>query len=98
MAMLLDELRGKRDQIHEACRRFGGLRIRVFGSVARGEERSSSDIDFLVDLPPAYDLFGQQLPFQQQLAEITGRAADLVPEHELSPLIRTAVLREAVDL
>ena len=96
--MLLDELRRKRRQINDACHHYGGRRIRVFGSVARGEERANSDIDFLVDLPRAYDLFAQRLPLQQRLTEITGRPTDLVPEHELSPYIRTAVLAEAVDL
>lgn len=96
--MLLDELRHKRLEINDACRHFGGRRIRVFGSVARGEERADSDIDFLVDLPRAYDLFAQRLPLQQRLAEITGRPTDLVPEHELSPYIRATVLSEAVDL
>lgn len=96
--MLLDELRRKRRQINDACHHFGGSRIRVFGSVARGEEQADSDIDFLVDLPRAYDLFAQRLPLQQKLSEITGRAIDLIPEHELSAYIRTSVLNEAVDL
>ena len=96
--MLLDDLRSRRDLIHAACRRYGARRIRVFGSVARGDERPDSDVDFLVDLPRGYDLFAQRLPLQQRLSEIAGRQLDVIPEHELSPHIRAAVLREAVDL
>ena len=58
----------------------------------------TSDIDFLVDFPPGYDLFAQRLPLAQRLSEITGRALDLIPEHELNAHLRDAVLREAIEL
>lgn len=96
--MLLDQLRQQQDPIHAACRQYGARRIRVFGSVARGEERPDSDIDFLVDLPRGYDLFKQRMPLAERLAEITGRRLDMIPEHELNRHIRAAVLQEAVEL
>ena len=96
--MLLDALRARKDAIHAACRQYGARRIRVFGSVARGEERPDSDIDFLVDFPRGYDLFAQRLPLAERLAQITGRRLDLIPEHELSRHLRAAVLEAAVEL
>lgn len=96
--MLLDELHRHKQAIDAACRRYGARRIRVFGSVARGEEGPDSDIDFLVDFPPGYDLFNQRLPLAERLAEITGRSLDVIPEHELNRHMRDAVLKEAVDL
>lgn len=96
--MLLEALHAQRDAINAACRQYGARRIRVFGSVARGEERPDSDIDFLVDFPRGYDLFEQRLPLVERLAEITGRRLDVIPEHELNRHIRAQVLREAVDL
>ena len=96
--MLLQTLHSKRDVIVAAGKEFGARRIRVFGSVARGEETTESDIDFLVDLPSGYDLFAQRLPLEERLAEITGRQVDLVPEHELNRHLRSYVLAEAVDL
>lgn len=96
--MLLDALHEQKDVIHAACRQYGARRIRVFGSVARGEERPDSDIDFLVDFPPGYDLFGQRMPLAERLSQITGRRLDLIPEHELNHHLRDAVLKEAVDL
>ncbi len=98
MTSLLDQLHRQRDAIHAACRQYGARRIRVFGSVARGEERADSDIDFLVDFPIGYDLFAQRLPLTETLSEITGRPLDLIPEHELNKHLREAVLREAVEL
>ena len=96
--MLLDALHAQKDAINAACRQYGARRIRVFGSVARGEERPDSDIDFLVDFPRGYDLFAQRLPLAERLSEITGRRLDVIPEHELNRHIRARVLREAVDL
>ncbi|KZC40338.1 nucleotidyltransferase [Rhodanobacter sp. FW510-R12] len=96
--MLLDALHAQKDAIHAACCQYGARRIRVFGSVARGEERPDSDIDFLVDFPRGYDLFAQRLPLAERLAEITGRQLDVIPEHELNRHIRARVLQEAVDL
>lgn len=46
--MLLDELHQKRRAIMDAARAHGAHGIRVFGSVARGQEDQDSDIDFLV--------------------------------------------------
>jgi uncharacterized protein len=96
--MLIDILREQKPQIDAAAREFGARRIRVFGSVARGEDGPDSDIDFLVDFPPGYDMFRQRLPLAERLAEITGRHLDLVPEHELNAHMRSSVLLEAIDL
>ena len=96
--MLLDELRVKRDAIFALGNQYGARRIRVFGSVARGEERPDSDIDFLVDLPRGYDLFAQRLPLAERLQSLLQRRVELVPEHELNRHIRDQVLRESVEL
>lgn len=96
--MLIDTLRDKRDTILALSQHYGAQRIRIFGSVARGEEQPNSDIDFLVDFPVGYDLFAQRLPLTDQLAELLGRPVDLVPEHELNRHLREAVLQEAIDL
>jgi predicted nucleotidyltransferase len=97
-SMLLEQLRQQKDSIHQACDQFGTKRIRIFGSVARGEERAESDVDMLVELPQSYDMFTQRLALQERLTEIVGRRLDLIPEHELNPHIREAVLKEAVAL
>lgn len=96
--MLLDELRAKRDTIIALGGQYGARRIRVFGSVARGEERPDSDVDFLVDFPRGYDLFAQRLPLTERLADLLKRRVELVPEHELNRHIRDQVMMEAVEL
>lgn len=94
----LIELRKYKEEIEQVCKQFGAKHIRVFGSVALGQERPSSDIDFLVELPKGYDMFAQRLPLQQRLMEITGSEIDVIPEHELSPYLRDRILEEAISL
>ena len=96
--MLLEILQAKREAIDPASRRFGARRLRMFGSVARGEERPDSDVDFLVDFAPGYDLFEQRLPLAARLEEIIGRRVDLISEHELSRHLQRFVLVEAIEL
>ncbi|WP_371258204.1 nucleotidyltransferase family protein [Thiohalocapsa sp. ML1] len=96
--MLLDEIAAIKPQVLALGERYGARRIRVFGSVARREERPDSDVDFLVDFPRGYDMFGQRLPLTADLADLLHRRVDLVPEHELNRHIRDRVLREAIDL
>jgi hypothetical protein len=96
--MLLNELQTKKNDILTLASRYGARRIRVFGSVARGEEHPNSDIDFLVDFPSGYDLFTQRLPLTQSLAELLDRKVELIPEHELNRHIRQRVMEEAVEI
>lgn len=96
--MLLETLHHQKDAIDALGLQYGARRIRVFGSVARGEETPESDVDFLVEFPRGYDLFTQRLPLQRRLTELTGRRVELVPEHELNQHIRSHVLSEARDL
>ncbi|ACL73747.1 nucleotidyltransferase family protein [Thioalkalivibrio sulfidiphilus] len=96
--MLLDEIRSNKSSIVALGEQFGARHIRVFGSVARGEERPDSDVDFLVEFPRGYDLFEQRLPLTDRLSHLLGRRVEVVPEHELNRHIREQVLKEAVDL
>ena len=96
--MLLDQLRLMNHHLNSLAAQFGASRLRVFGSVARGEETPDSDVDFLVELPRGYDLFTQRIPLTQGLCDLLKRKVDLLPEHELSPHVRAKVLAEAVAL
>lgn len=96
--MLLQDLQTKQKEILSLAYEYGARRIRVFGSVARGEERPDSDIDFLVDFPEGYDLFAQRLPLSEKLTKLTGRRVDLIPEHELNRHLRDTILNEAKNI
>ena len=87
----------KRDEILAVARKHGARRLRLFGSVARGEARPDSDVDFLVDLEPGrslLDLGGLLVDLQSLL----GCKVDVVTEPGLRPRIRQRVLQEARPL
>jgi uncharacterized protein len=96
--MTLQELRAtKRDEILRIAARRGARNVRVFGSVARGENDPLSDIDFLVDLEPGrslFDLSGLLI----DLEAVLHSPVDVVTEPGLRSRIRDRVLREAVPL
>jgi predicted nucleotidyltransferase len=93
----LQELRNRREEILRVADQYGARRIRVFGSVARGEADERSDIDFLVDLESGrslLDLGGLLMDLQ----DLLGRRVDVVTERGLKQRIRNRVLEEAVPL
>ena len=93
----LELVRAKRDEIQRIAAQHGARNIRVFGSVARGSARSSSDVDFLVDVEPVTSSwFPAGLVLD--LESLLGRRVDVVTERGLNPLIRDEVLQEAVPV
>ena len=95
---LLDELKDRADELESLVASYGASRLRVFGSVSRGEETAESDVDLLVELPRGYDMFEQRLALSDALERALSRSVDLVPEHELNRHIRARVLAESVAL
>ncbi|MGP4017651.1 nucleotidyltransferase family protein [Saccharopolyspora sp. 5N708] len=71
--------------------------MRVFGSVARGQDATASDIDLLVDLDEGVGLVSLA-GLQRELAELLGVDVDVVPSSSLKPAIRDEVLAEAIEL
>ena len=90
-------LKTYRKQILAAAQKNGAYEVRVFGSVARGDARPDSDIDFLVKLEPGRSLL-DLARFLRELEEILGRNVDVVTEAGLRPRIRSQVLEEARSL
>jgi predicted nucleotidyltransferase len=73
-AVTLDEVRAHRDVIKRLGERFGVRNIRVFGSVARGEATSDSDLDLLVDVERGhgyFDMAGFALGVEDELGVMT---------------------------
>jgi hypothetical protein len=90
-------LQDKREEILEIAKRHGADQVRVFGSFARREARSDSDVDLLVRPGPktsAWFPAGLIL----DLEELLGRKVDVLTENALHWYIRDRVLSEAVPL
>lgn len=93
---------GRRVRLHRhdlvaAAAEHGISNLRVFGSVARGDDRPDSDVDLMADLPPDLGLFGLGRA-RTELETILGADVDLVPASDIKPEIRGRVDRDAVEL
>ena len=85
------------DAIRALAVRHGACNVRVFGSVARGDDDDCSDLDLLVDLEPGrglLDLGGLLM----DLRDLLPLPVDLVTPQMLKEQIRDRVLREAIPL
>lgn len=90
-------LHERRDEVLRVAARHGAGNVRLFGSAARGEDTPDSDIDLLIDVTGATTpWFPGSLT--ADLEELLRRQVQVVIQRSLSPLIREAVLREAVPL
>lgn len=85
------------EQLWEVARRHGVIRMRVFGSWARGEARPDSDLDLLIKLEPGRTLFDLSR-LKDELDFVVGSPVDVITEGGLSPYIRDKVLAEALTL
>ena len=90
-------VRRRRHDLVAAAAAHGVRNLRVFGSVARGQDRPESDLDVLVDLPPGLSLFGLAR-VRADLEAIIGTQVDLVPAPDLKPGVRARIEHELVPL
>jgi uncharacterized protein len=88
--------RHRRDLIAVAAA-HGVSNLRVFGSVARGEDRPGSDVDLLADFPPGLSLFGLGR-LEADLEAILGTRVDLIPAAGLKPGVRQRVETDPMAL
>ena len=91
---IMDDLTRLRLQVLGAVAMHGADRVRVFGSVVRGEDSPSSDVDFLVTLRPGRTLL-DLTRLELDLEALIGRRVDVVTEASLNDPVRESVLREA---
>ncbi len=84
-------------QLWEVARRQGVLRLRVFGSWARGDAGPDSDLDLLVNVEPGTSLF-DMIGLQQDLEDLVGSKVDVLTEDGISPYVKERILAEARPL
>jgi uncharacterized protein len=96
MSPLRSLVSARREQVMAVAARHHANRVRVFGSVARGDDRPDSDIDLLVDFAPDSSLF-DLMRMARELEELLGHPVDVVSTGGLKDRDRQ-ILAESVDL
>ena len=86
-----------RDAILQLAEARGATNIRIFGSAARGDAHSGSDIDFLANFPPDTSIF-TVVGLWRELTELLGCEVDLLTDGALDESTRATILRDAVPL
>jgi uncharacterized protein len=92
-----DLLKAKRNEILAIAKRHGVVSIRVFGSVARGEEKANSDVDFIVEVGPKHSSWFPA-GLQQDLESLLGVRVDIVTSKSLHWYIRDRAMAESKPL
>lgn len=91
---VLKALEALRDEVQ---RRYKVKSLALFGSLVRGEQSTSSDIDILVEFEDGADLFdlvGLSAFLEERLQE----RVDIVPKRALRAELKDAILKEAIPL
>ena len=91
------DLQRKRNDILRIAARYGARNLRVFGSVARGDDRTDSDIDLLVDMDPDCSLL-DVVGLGQDLEDLLDRRVDVLTGASLHPALRDRILSESRPL
>jgi predicted nucleotidyltransferase/DNA-binding XRE family transcriptional regulator len=91
------KLRRHRREVIALARQAGAVNVRLFGSVARGDDNRTSDIDLLVD----FDIGRGLVPLVEladSLEQLLDERVDIAPVALLKPAVAKRALSEAVPL
>ena len=91
------KIRQHQQKIQELAQQFGMKNLRIFGSVAKGEDTENSDLDLLVEASPRtalFDICGLQI----ELEELLNLKVDVVTDNSLPSKFKDEVLRYAIIL
>lgn len=81
---------------HEAqLRARGVVRLGIFGSYSRGEQREGSDLDVLVELDER--TFDRYMDLRFYLEDLLGLPVDLVQADRIRPELREQIQNELID-
>ena len=85
-----------RDEIIGLAAQHGTVKVRVFGSVAKGNATPDSDVDFLVEWDYERMTDWGSAALYEQLEVMLGRKVDIVSEKQLHSRVRERILQESV--
>ena len=86
-----------REAILQLAAQHGAANVSVFGSMAREDATTGSDVDLLVDMEADRSLL-DLVGLWQDLEDLLGQSVDVISEGGMSPYLRDKILAEAVPL
>lgn len=87
-----------REKVLRLASAYGVVSVRIFGSTARNEDDSESDLDLLVEIPPERLRLLGLIELGNEISDILGVVVDIGTPEMLKPSIRQQVLSEAIPL
>ncbi len=93
----LEQLRQKRADILTIADKYGATNLRIFGSVARGDDRPDSDIDILIDQENRWSLF-DHIGMMQDLEDLLECKVDVAVAKGLRKRFYDRIVPEAIAL
>ena len=91
------DLQSQRHEILRIAGGHGARNVRLFGSVERGEDHESSDVDFLVDMESGRSLL-DLIGLGQDLEALLHRKIQVLTDASAHPVLRDRILTEARPL
>jgi predicted nucleotidyltransferase len=91
------DVHSRRNEILRIAAEHGARNVRLFGSIARGEARSTSDVDLLVDMEPGRSLL-DLVGLGQDLEDLLECEVDVLTERSVHPALRERILADARPL
>ena len=95
---LAKKIQNKRGEIREILHATGAHNIRIFGSVARGDDKKGSDVDFLVDIKEDPKKTMAAINSASKISRLLGTKVDVTPSHLLKKEVLKSALRDAIPL
>jgi len=92
--MTIEEIK---ERITPILQRYGIKKAAIFGSLAKGEAKTSSDVDILVEIKSGMSLL-DFIGIKIELEEALKMKVDLVEYDTIKPLIREKILSEQVAI
>lgn len=81
------------DKILQMLKTQGVRKVAIFGSYVRGEEKSGSDIDVIVEFSERKSLL-ELVRIERELSEVLGIKVDLLTEKSISPYLIGSIRKE----
>ena len=93
----MESIQEIKEKITPILQRYGIKKAAIFGSMAKGEAKTSSDVDILVEIKSDMSLL-DFIGIKIELEEALKMKVDLVEYETIKPFIREKILSEQVAI